>query len=188
MKNIYLAVFFTLVLSSLPNLAQANDSAEAPYCHRSRYCMACSKEFINTCDACYSFRFGEIGVRSLTGGECLGMYKYVVGNCRNYPGTQSNAVTDTGITMCRYCTTGHKYYRHFVDSLSNAWTNQCLSTLPVDCIDLKNCDMQTCWESETSHETLTGCRKCSNNWRFTGTYNSYRGWSGSCVKGKIQYF
>jgi hypothetical protein len=188
MKNIYLKIFFTLALSFLPSLAEAYTDPNAPYCHKSRYCMACNKHSVNTCDACYSLSLGKVGVRSLTSGECLGLYKYVVGDCRIYPGTQSNAVTDTGITMCRYCDTGYKYYRHFVDSITSLRQNQCLRALPLGCVDMDDCDMQTCWESNTVHITYNGCRKCPNNWRFTGTYDSDRGWSGKCLKGKIQYF
>ena len=146
-------------------------------CVPENYCMACSLNTANKCEACFNWGSGKILAKALNTttepNNCLMDVGIKVNDCKYYIGTTTDSALTATVETCQQCSKTFLIWKaeSSVATCNNEATN---------CTKISNCQTTICFIGAV--ETTSGCRMCNKN--YSGSNFDLVNSSGSarCVK------
>lgn len=160
-------VIFIIVL-----LGVVSNSYGEPSCEGQYRCMACNKNTMNYCDACYNYGSGWITPLSYSSGTCSSILSVEIADCKFYDGVSDNS---GGITKCMACQSG----KWLIWNYNIARCESDLASSELSCSKVDHCYQNMCYTSASI--TTSGCRMCNKNYYPSGYWQN--GGYSACTKG-----
>lgn len=140
------------------------------------YCMACSLNTANKCEACFNWGSGKILAKALntaaTPNNCIMDIGTKVEGCKYYIGTTTSSELTANIETCQQCS------HTFLKWTASTNTAVCTSTSP--CSAISHCQTTICFVGASI--TTAGCRMCNKNYSGSNYDTANNAGSERCVK------
>ena len=154
----YSIIIYTLLVFSLV------DFTRQAQCNYRYYCMACSQDTDNKCDACFNWGSGALGARTLDISQdpvnCIPHLSLYINGCKWYTGTVVSTTTVRTIQDCQIC---NKKYLSWESTTNSA---SCTNDTPDACYAVDHCLTTVCYNiNNITHSS--GCRMCKKD--YSGT-------------------